>query len=46
MKGGFMHFTIGRHSRYVIVFAVVASSLALLGATGGVGRLAQLGYRN
>ncbi len=38
-----MQFTIARHGRYVILFAVIASSLALLGATGGVRRLAQLG---
>jgi hypothetical protein len=38
-----VQFTIAKHGRYVVLFAVIASSLALLGATGGARRLAQLG---
>ena len=38
-----MQFIIARHGRYVALFAVLASSLALLGATGGFRMLVQLG---
>ena len=38
-----MQFTIARHGRSVAIFAVIASSLALLGATGGFRMLVQLG---
>ena len=38
-----MQFTIARHGRSVAIFAVIASSLALLGATGGFRVLVQLG---
>jgi len=38
-----MQFAIVKHGRYVALFAVTASSLALLGATGGSRMLVQLG---
>jgi hypothetical protein len=38
-----MQFAIARHGRYVALFAVTASSLALLEATGGFRMLVQLG---
>jgi hypothetical protein len=37
-----MQFTIVRHGRHVVLFAVVVSSSALLGATGGFRMLVQL----
>jgi hypothetical protein len=38
-----MQFIIASRSRYIALTAVIASSLALLGATGGFGMLFQLG---
>jgi hypothetical protein len=38
-----MQFTIARHGRHVALFAVIASSLALLGATGTFRVLVRLG---
>jgi hypothetical protein len=38
-----MQFTIAGHHRYIALVAVIASSLALLGATGGFRVLIQLG---
>jgi hypothetical protein len=38
-----MQSTIARHGRYVVVSAVITSSLALLGTTGGFRALVQLG---
>ena len=38
-----MQFTIASHSRYVVLSAVIASSPALVGATGGFRMLVQLG---
>lgn len=38
-----MQSTIARHGRYVVVSAVITSSLALLGTTGGFRVLVQLG---
>jgi len=38
-----MQFAIAKHGRYVALFAVTASSLALLGATGGFRMLVQRG---
>jgi hypothetical protein len=38
-----MQSTIARHGRYVVVSAVITSSLALLGTTGGFRVLFQLG---
>jgi hypothetical protein len=43
MKGGFMQFTIAGHGRYVALSVVIASSLAVLGATGGFRVLVRLG---
>ncbi len=38
-----MQFTVARQGRYLALSAVIASSLALLGATGGSRMLVQLG---
>lgn len=38
-----MRFTIARHGRHIALFTVIASPLALLGATGGLRVLVQLG---
>jgi len=38
-----MQSTIAKHGRHVALSAVIASSLALLGATGGFRMLVQLG---
>jgi hypothetical protein len=43
MKGGFMQVHIARHGRYIALSAVVASTLALMAATGGFTMLSRLG---
>jgi hypothetical protein len=43
MKGGFMQIHIARHSRHMVLSAVVASTVALIAATGGFKTLARAG---